>query len=132
MLYKTRKLTMSKVLVIEDQKDMYSMFDLILQFHSFDVTAVHDGRKAIEIIKDGTPFDAITLDLHLPGVPGTEIYNVLEQCGRANRVLVVSAYLSDIKDFEIRGVNALEKPVKIEDLVERVTEIAEHKIPALK
>ena len=123
---------MSKVLVIEDQKDMYSMFDLILQFHGFDVTAVNDGRKAIEIIKDGIPFDAITLDLHLPDVPGTEIYNMLEKSGKANRVLVVSAYLSDIKDFEIRGINALEKPVKIEDLVERVTEIVEHKVPALK
>ena len=123
---------MSKVLVIEDQKDLYSMFDLILQFHGFDVTAVNDGRKAIEIIKDGIPFDAITLDLHLPGVPGTEIYNMLEKSGKANRVLVVSAYLSDIKDFEIRGINALEKPVKIEDLVERVTEMVEHKVPAIK
>jgi len=46
--------------------------------------------------------------------------------------LVVSAYLGDIEDFQIRGVNALEKPVKIEDLVERVTEIVEHKVPALK
>jgi len=46
--------------------------------------------------------------------------------------LVVSAYLGDIKDFEVRGVNALEKPVKIDDLVECVTEIVEHKVPALK
>ena len=93
---------MNKVLVIEHQKDMYSMFDLILQFHGFDVTAVNDGRKAIEIIKDGIPFDAITLDLQLPGVPGKEIYDMLE------------------------------KPVKIDDLVERVTEIVEHKVPALR
>ncbi len=108
------------------------MFDLILQFHGFEVTVVDDGRKAMEILKDGIPFDAITLDLHLPGIPGTEIYDMLEKRGDANRVLVVSAYLGDIKDFEIRGVNALEKPVKIEDLVERVTEIVEHKVPALR
>jgi len=123
---------MNKVLVIEHQKDMYSMFDLILQFHGFDVTAVNDGRKAIEIIKDGIPFDAITLDLQLPGVPGKEIYDMLEKRGDAKKVLVVSAYLGDIKDFEVRGVNALEKPVKIDDLVERVTEIVEHKVPALR
>ena len=57
---------------------------------------------------------------------------MLEKGGKANRVLVVSAYLSDIKDFEIRGINALEKPVKIDYLVERVTEMVEHKVPALK
>src|SRR5690349_16157245 len=122
---------MHKILVIEDQKDYYSMFDLILRFHGFDVIAVNDGRKAMEILKDRTPFDAITLALDVPGVLGMEIYDMLEKQGNANRVLVVSAYLSDIKDFEIRGVNALEKPVKLEELVERVTEIVEHKIPAL-
>ena len=49
---------MSKVLVIEDQKDLYFMFDLILQFHGFDGTVADDGRKAMEILKDRTPFDA--------------------------------------------------------------------------
>jgi DNA-binding response OmpR family regulator len=123
---------MSKVLVIEDHKDLYSMFDLILQFHGFEVTVVDDGRKAMEILKDGTPFDAITLDLHLPSVPGTEIYDMLEKRGDAKHVLVVSAFIHDIKDFEIRGVNALEKPVAIDDLIERVREIAEQKVPALR
>ena len=124
---------MSKVLVIEDQKDLYSMFDLILQFYGFDVIVVDDGRKAMEILKDGTPFDAITLDLHLPGIPGAEIYNMLEKRGDAKKVLVVSAYLGEIKDFEIRGVNALQKPVLSMDLlVDRVREIAEQKVPALR
>jgi DNA-binding response OmpR family regulator len=123
---------MSKILVIQDEKDLYSMFDLILSFHGFDVMAVDDGRKAMEILKNGTLFDAITLDLHLPGVPGMEIYDMLQKRGDANRVLVINTYPGDIKDFEIRGVNALEKPVEIEDLVERVTEIVEHKVPALK
>ena len=85
----------------------------------------------MEILKDGTPFDAITLDLHLPGVPGTEIYDMLEKRGDAKHVLVVSAYLGEIKDFEIRGVNALEKPVAIDDLIERVKEICKQKVPAL-
>jgi len=124
---------MSKVLVIEDQKDLYSMFDLILQFHGFDVMVVDDGRKAMEILKDGTPFDAITLDLHLPGIPGTEIYDMLEKRGEDKKVLVVSAYLDEIKDFEIRGVNALQKPVLSMDLlVDRVREIVEQKVPALR
>ena len=124
---------MSKVLVIEDHKDLYPMFDLILQFHGFEVTVVSDGTKVMELLKDGTPFDAIMLDLHLPGTPGTEIFDMLEKRGDAKKVLVVSAYLGEIKDFEIRGVNALQKPVLSMDLlVDRVREIAEQKVPALK
>ena len=124
---------MSKVLVIEDHKDLYSMFDLILQFHGFEATVVSDGTKAMELLKDGTPFDAIMLDLHLPGTPGTEIFDMLEKRGDAKKVLVVSAYLGEIKDFEIRGGNALQKPVlSIDLLVDRVREIAEQKAPALR
>jgi two-component system, OmpR family, response regulator RegX3 len=124
---------MSKVLVIEDHEDLYSMFDLILQFHGFEVTVISDGTKVMELLGDGTPFDAIMLDLHLPGTPGTEIFDMLEKRGDAKKVLVVSSYLGEIKDFEIRGVNALQKPVlSIDLLVGRVREIAEQKVPVLR
>jgi len=58
---------------------------------------------------------------------------MLEKRGDAKKVLVVSAYLGEIKDFEIRGVNALQKPVLSMDLlVDRVREIAEQKVPLLR
>ena len=123
---------MSKVLVIEDHKDLCPMFDLILQFHGFEVTVASDGTKAMELLKNGTPFDAIMLDLHLPGTSGTEIFDMLEKRGDAKKVLVVSAYLGELKNLEIRGVNALQKPILSMDLlVDRVREIADQKVPAL-
>ena len=123
----------NKVLVIEDHRDLYPLFDCILQFYGFQVTVISDGTKAMEILKDGTPFDAITLDLHLPGTPGIEIFAMLEKRGDANRVLVISSYLDEIEDFEIRGVKKNKKPVlSVDLLVERVREIAEQKVPALK
>ena len=122
----------NKVLVIEDHRDLYPLFDCILQFYGFEVTVVSDGTKAMELLKDASPFDAITLDLHLPGTPGIVIFDMLEKRGDAKKVLVLSAYLSEIKDFEIRGVNALQKPVlSIDLLVDRVREITEQKVPAL-
>ena len=122
-----------KVLVIEDHRDLYPLFDCILQFYDFEVTVVSDGTKAMELLKDGTLFDAITLDLHLPGTPGTEIYEMLEKRGDAEKVLVISAYLSEIKDLEMRGANALQKPVlSVDLLVDRVREICEQKVSALK
>jgi len=122
----------NKVLVIEDHRDLYPLFDCILQFYDFEVTVVSDGTKAMELLKDCTPFDAITLDLHLPGMPGIEIYDMLEKRGDARKVLVISAYLSEIKDLEIRGANALQKPLlSVDLLVDRVREIAEQKIPVL-
>ena len=122
----------NKVLVIEDHRDLYPMFDCILQFYGFEVTVVSDGTEAMELLKDGTPFDAVTLDLHLPGTSGIEIYDTLEKRGDAKKVLVISAYLDEIKDLEIRGVNVLQKPVlSVDLLVDRVREIAEQNVPVL-
>ena len=109
------------------------MFDVIPVFHGFDVTSVGDGRKAMEIRKGGTLFDAAMLDPQLPGMPGVEIFDMLKQRDDTKKVLVVSAYLDELRDFEIRGVNALQKPVLSMDLlVDRVREIAEQKVPALR
>ena len=48
---------------------------------------------------------------------------MMEQRGDAQRVLVVSAFIRDIKDLEIRGVNTLQKPVfSVDLLVDRVRE----------
>jgi two-component system, OmpR family, response regulator len=121
-----------KVLVIEDHRDLYPLFHYVLQFYGFEVTVVSDGTKAMELLKESTPFDAITLDLHLPGTPGTVIFDMLEKRGDAKKVLVISAYLGEIKDLEIRGANALQKPIlSIDLLVDRVKEIVEKKVPSL-
>lgn len=122
-----------KVLVIEDHRDLCPLFDCILQFYGFQVTVVSDGTQAMQLLKDGTPFDAITLDLHLPGTPGIEIYDMLEKRGDVKKVLVISAYLDEIKDLEIRGANALQKPVlSVDLLVDRVREIAEQRVSVLR
>jgi DNA-binding response OmpR family regulator len=105
----------NKVLVIEDHRDLYPLFDCILQFHGFQVT-LYGWNEGDELLKDGTPFDAITLDLHLPGTPGIEIYEA-EKRGDAKKVLVISAYLGEIKDLEIRGVKRCRKPVLSIDLL---------------
>ena len=123
----------NKVLVIENNRDLYSLFDCILQFHGFQVTVVSDGTQAMELLKEGTPFDAITMDLHLSGTPGTVIYDMLETRGDAEKVLVISAYSDEIKDFERRGVNALQKPVlSVDLLMDRVRKIIEPQVPVLK
>ena len=123
----------NKVLVIEDHRQLYPLFDCILQFYGFEATVVSDGKKAMELLKDGTPFDAVMLDLHLPGTPGTEIFDMLEKRSDAKKVLVLSACLGEIKDFEIRGSHVLQKPVlSIDLLVDRAREITGQKVSSLE
>lgn len=117
-----------RVMVIEDDRDLYSLFDMILKMAGFEVEIVQDGAKAFERLSGPDLPEAVTLDLHLPHVSGNEIYKMMEGRGEAHRVLVVSADVQEVQNYLLRGANAVSKPVPMENLIQRVTEIVEHSL----
>ena len=114
---------MATVLVIEDDHDLYSLFDLILKMAGFEVTIVSNGTAAARYLSDQQLPDAITLDLHLPGVSGNEIYTMLESMHEEHRVLVVSADVQEVAKYILRGAKAASKPIAMDDLIRHVKEI---------
>ena len=119
---------MATVLVIEDDRDLYSLFDLILKMAGFDVNVVSNGTEAVRRISEGQLPDAITLDLHLPGVSGNEIYTVLESMHESHRVLVVSADVQEVQKYILRGAKAASKPIAMDDLIRHVKAIVERSL----
>ena len=119
---------MATVLVIEDDRDLYSLFDLILKMAGFDVHVVSNGTEAVRRLREEQLPDAITLDLHLPGVSGNEIYTVLESMDEAHRVLVVSADVQEVQNYILRGAKAASKPIAMDDLIRHVKAIAERSL----
>jgi len=111
------------VLVIEDDHDLYSLFDLILKMAGFEVTVVSNGTAAARYLTEQRLPDAITLDLHLPGVSGNEIYTMLESMHEEHRVLVVSADVQEVAKYILRGAKAASKPIAMDDLIRHVKEI---------
>ena len=114
---------MATVLVIEDDHDLYSLFDLILKMAGFEVTVVSNGTAAARYLNEQRLPDAITLDLHLPGVSGNEIYTMLESMHEEHRVLVVSADVQEVAKYILRGAKAASKPIAMDDLIRHVKEI---------
>lgn len=119
---------MATVLVIEDDRDLYSLFDLILKMAGFDVHVVSNGTEAVRRLREEQLPDAITLDLHLPGVSGNEIYTVLESMDEAHRVLVVSADVQEVQNYILRGAKAASKPIAMDDLIRHVKAIVERSL----
>ncbi len=114
---------MATVLVIEDDRDLYSLFDLILKMAGFEVNVVSNGTEALRRLSEEQLPDAITLDLHLPGVSGNEIYTMLEGMHEEHRVLVVSADVQEVAKYILRGAKAASKPIAMDDLIRHVKEI---------
>lgn len=110
----------SRLLVIEDDTQVLQGLISGLARADFDVTVATEGDAAITLALQ--PFDAIILDIMLPGRTGFEVLAAIR--GRVSTpVVVLSArteLLSRMKSFELGAVDFVPKPFWIEELVVRL------------
>lgn len=113
---------MSRILVIED--DDVTALELVaeLERHGMQADRVADGREGLERAMDSR-YEAITLDLMLPGMDGLAVVTRLREQGINTPVLMISA-LSDV-DERVRGLRAggddyLTKPFAADEMLARV------------
>lgn len=110
-----------RILVVED--DLKIVQGLVSGLHraGFDVTVAMDGDEGAALVLSGQ-FEAVVLDLMLPGRSGFEILESLS--GRASLpVLVLSARTeldARLRSFQLGAVDYLPKPFFIEELVARL------------
>ena len=109
---------MAKVLIVEDNVDLSTLFQVALGIDEIDSQICGDGRDAIPIIKKLEP-SVIILDMHLPHVSGDIIYEYVTKHHPRISVLIVTA------DRELYGkykafASAFLKPMDLSDLREEV------------
>ncbi len=111
-----------RVLVIEDEPGIVDFVRRGLQGSGFEVTAATDGVEG-ERLALGGEFDAVVLDLMLPGRPGMEILQTLRTARPTTPVVVLTAR-GEIEDrvagLEAGAVDYLVKPFSVAELVARV------------
>jgi DNA-binding response OmpR family regulator len=127
-----------RVLVVEDEKKTASFIRKALQAEGFAVDVCHDGDEAWAAAR-ATPFDAIVLDIMLPGRDGLSLLRQLRERQNATPVLLLSAR-GEVNE-RVEGLNAgaddyLPKPFVIAELIARVRALgrrgSETKSPVLR
>ena len=110
------------VLVIEDERNLADAIVHILEGDSYHAEAFYDGRSGLRAALSGT-YDAIVLDVMLPGMDGTELVHELRRQGIAVPVLMLTARTST--DDKVRGLDAgaddyMTKPFEAPELLARL------------
>ncbi|SCK15796.1 response regulator [Vogesella sp. LIG4] len=111
-----------RVLIVEDDPLIGDGLQAGLQALGFSCDWLRDGKLALSGIH-AAPYDAVVLDLGLPGMDGLEVLAAWRKAGRQEPVLLLTA--RDAVNDRIRGLDAgaddyLTKPFALGELAARL------------
>ncbi len=111
-----------KLLLVEDSERLQRSLTSGLKKHGFTVDQAFDGEQALGFLAVNE-YDAVVLDLMLPGVDGLTVLSRLRADGRNCHVLILSA--NDQTEDRVRGLDLgaddyLVKPFSFDELVSRL------------
>ena len=108
-----------RILIVEDDEDLRSLFRISLTLAGYDVEEAGDGLEALRRI-DSSPPDLVVLDLMLPFVGGAVVQQEIAShvFTRDIPVVIITGSAKDLTDLHVACV--LRKPVMPAELVRTV------------
>lgn len=118
-----------RLLVIEDYTPLRRSLVRGLTEAGFAVDATGDGKEGLWYAQDAC-YDAVVLDLMLPGLDGLSILQRMREAGKTSPVLILTA--KDGVPDRVRGLNLgaddyLAKPFAFEELLARLHALVRRK-----
>ena len=119
--------TMSKILVAEDERDIRELIGFTLRFAGFDVVLTSNGAEAVEKVLLERP-DLIMLDVRMPKMSGYEACRHLKENPETSNIPVVilsaKGQEGEIKEgLESGAVEYIVKPFAPDELTNQVRDI---------
>ena len=103
------------LLVVDDEPDLRTLYELTLLREGYDVETAATVEDALLHIKDRV-YSAVITDMRLPDGTGLDLLRHLEEAGRRERAIVITAYGSAENAVEALKAGAydyLTKPVDL-------------------
>ncbi len=120
-----------RILLIEDQESIADSLADLLKMYGYMADAVHDGADGLDLyrnsMKMGKPYDAVILDLTIPGgMGGKEAMKCMKDMNPDVVAIVASGYSNNpvLSNYHAYGFSgAVQKPYRIEDIVRELQRI---------
>ena len=94
---------MSKILIIEDDKDINNMLEKLLQYHDYETMSAYSGTEGVLLHQED--IDLILLDLMLPGKSGEEIIKELKDPSNTHKYMMKTALKEINRQLQKEGID---------------------------
>ena len=122
---------MKKILLVEDEQDIATVLDMVLEEGGYEVDCFSDPVLALKNFR-ARSYDLVILDIKMPEIDGIELSQQIKKIDNAVKVCFLTA--SELYYEEFRKEIGLEeptldkdlflrKPIQNEDLMKEITRI---------
>jgi DNA-binding response OmpR family regulator len=116
---------MSRILIIEDERDLALGLRANLEIEGYEVSLAHEGEVGFRHAMRGAP-DLVILDLMLPDVDGYDVLRRMRQARLEMPVLLLTARseeLDKVRGFRTGADDYVTKPFGVMELLVRIEAI---------
>ncbi|MDQ3967866.1 MAG: response regulator [Thermoproteota archaeon] len=118
-----------RVLIVDDEQDITTIFKIGLENNQFLVMTFNDPLEALSKFRPGL-YDLLILDIRMPGMNGFQLYRKIRDIDNKVKVCFLTAFDEFHREFinsfpfleEIKCY--LKKPITVRDLVKHLADLA--------
>ncbi|MFZ1985614.1 MAG: response regulator [Desulfatitalea sp.] len=111
-----------KILLVDDEKEFLTVMSERMTARGMDVTTADSAQEALQQVESGT-YDAIVLDLKMPGMDGIETLKAIKMRNPTLQVILLTGHATLEKGIEAMKLGAMdfvEKPADLNTLTEKI------------
>ncbi|MGD0945927.1 MAG: response regulator [Candidatus Binatia bacterium] len=116
-----------KVLVVDDERDFLESLVRRLQRRGLDARGVDTGMEALKLVAEDPP-EVVVLDVKMPDMDGIATLKAIKDRDPKVEVILLTGHASvgsGVEGVELGAFDYLIKPVKLDDLIERIRDARE-------
>ena len=127
---------MSKILIVEDDKELRELFGRVLMKQGYDIKETSNGKEALEALHQDF-YDIVISDIMMPEMDGYELVSTLRKEGNHIPVLMITAkdafddmrqgFQSGTDDYMVKPVNVNEMVLRVGALLRRAQMMSERR-----
>ncbi len=124
----------ARVLLVDDEKDFIQTLTKRLEVRGLTVSSATRGEDALNLTRQKN-FDIVVLDLSMPGMDGLETLKKIKAKDPEVEIVMLSGHgtvKSSAEAIKLGAEDFLEKPVDIQDLLDKIGEAKDKRILVLQ
>ena len=112
----------ARIMVVDDEPDLRDLYRELLEAEGYEVVVAENASQVLASLQQQS-VDILISDIIMPDRDGVELAAEVRRLYPHIKIQLISGYNAKLSDLPDRDIGILQKPLRAEDLLERIREL---------